>query len=123
MKNLLIALLFVVCAGTKMYAAYMPSLNWGAISDAPDVISGSSTLDFPNTLAGTCSDLTMTVNGLVVGDCVALGISVSPMPANGGFVAWVSNTNEVTVRFINNALLTAYNPASATFKVKCIQTN
>lgn len=86
-----------------------------ATSSQP-VMTATSTLDFPNTLAGAASDLAMTVPGVVPGDVVALGIPAVSVPANGSFFGWVSGANTVTVRYTNPDLLTAYDPASGVFR-------
>lgn len=80
----------------------------------------STTLDFPNTAANSSSDLTVTIPGVADGDTVVLGIPAASVPANGGYFAWVSATDTVTVRFINNST-GAINPASGTFKVTTIR--
>lgn len=82
------------------------------------VLTGTATLDFPNTLTLTSSDLTIPVIGAVVGSPVALG---SPIPnANSSYSAFVSASGVVTVRF-NNYSAGAINPASGSFTVKVSQ--
>lgn len=83
---------------------------------APTVLTGKATLDFPNTAAGACSDLTMSVPGAVVGDVVCLGVPNASVPANGSFFPWVSAADTVTVRFTNNSA-GALDPASGEFRV------
>jgi hypothetical protein len=85
------------------------------------VLSATATLDFGNTVAGAVSDLTITVTGAALGDTVALGIQHGSVPASGTFTAWVSSANTVTVRYENNDLLTARDPASGTFRATVIQ--
>jgi len=80
-------------------------------------LTGSATLDFGNTVAGTVSDLTITVTGAADGDPVVLGVPAGSFPATGTFEAWVSATNTVSVRYANNSLTLAQDPASGTFKV------
>jgi hypothetical protein len=53
----------------------------------------------------------------VVGDVVSLGVDNASVVAAGNFTAWVSAADTVTVRYSNNSLVTAYDPASGTFKV------
>lgn len=77
----------------------------------------TATLDFANTSAGTATDLTITVTGAADGDPVAIGVPNASTVSNGHFVGWVSAANIVTVRFLNNNLVAALNPASGTFKV------
>jgi hypothetical protein len=84
----------------------------------PNGLTGSGTLDFPNTLAFTSSDLTITVTGAAVGDIVILGTPVQG--ANSTFTAFVSATNTVSVR-MNNYSALAIDPASAAFKVYVIK--
>lgn len=81
------------------------------------VLSGSATLDFPNTLAQTDSDLTITVTGAVDGDPVDVGIPNASANAGSCYTAWVSAADTVTVRFSVYGVL-AKDPASGTFKVK-----
>jgi hypothetical protein len=81
-------------------------------------ISGSATLDFPSTNNGNKSDLTInSITGAEEGDVVALGIPNSVNLNHSCFTAWVSATNQITVRF-NNYGTGALDPVSATFKVK-----
>lgn len=77
-------------------------------------LSATATLDFPNTGASSCSDLTMTVTGAAAGDTVAPGIPAGSVPAGGFFSAWVSAANTVTVRFCT---MSSGNPASGTFRL------
>lgn len=83
----------------------------------PGVTTVVATLNFPNTAAGACSDLTVTLPGVVDGDVVTLGVPSASVPANGVFFAWVSAADTVTVRYANNDLVTAYNPASGDFRI------
>ena len=85
------------------------------------VLTGTATLDFPSTAAGAVSDLTLTVTGAVNGDAVSLGTDKDSMQPAGSFFAWISGTNIATVRFVNNALITAYDPNSGVFKVTVIK--
>lgn len=78
---------------------------------------GSATLDFPNTVAGTSSDLTLTVSQARDGDPVMLAVPNGSTVSNGVFTAWISADNTATVRFTNNSLLAALNPASGNFMV------
>ena len=79
-------------------------------------LTGSATMDFPNTDAQKSSDLTITVTGASDGDVVSLGVPNAAVNANTCYTAWISSANTVTVRF-NNYSSIAVNPASATFKV------
>lgn len=84
-------------------------------------ITATATLNFPSTAAGAKSDLTMTLTGAVAGEAVILGVPNGSVPANGAFFAWASASNTITVRYINNALLTAYDPASGTFTATIVR--
>ncbi len=83
------------------------------------VISATATLDFSNTLASTCSDMTLTVTDAAVGDSVFLGAPSASVPAGGSFSAWVSAANTVTVRFCADG--TAHDPASGIFRATIVK--
>jgi hypothetical protein len=87
--------------------------NWYSVP-----LTGSDTLDFPSTGHGNSADLTITVTGASEGDVVALGIPNASIVANGSFIAWVSATDTITVRFNNYASSGSSDPASGTFKIK-----
>jgi hypothetical protein len=93
----------------------------GVVTWQTRFLTGSGTLDFPNTVAGTSSDLTVTVTGAADGDVVAIGVANGSTVSNGCFTAWVSGSNTVTIRFTNNDLVTAFDPASGTFKATVIK--
>lgn len=78
-------------------------------------LNGSATLDFPSTGSNSESNLTISVPGAAVGDVISLGAPA--IAANTMYLAFVSASNTVTVRF-RNLTLAAIDPASATFKVK-----
>jgi hypothetical protein len=99
---------------------YMAGAN-GVINIGDLWLSGSATLDFPNTGHGNSADLTFTLTGAAEGDVVALGIPNASIVANGSFIAWVSATNTVTVRFNNYASSGSSDPASGTFKIKVLK--
>jgi hypothetical protein len=84
-------------------------------------VTGSAVLDFGNTLAGAVTDLTVTVTGAVDGDVVSIGVPNASMPATGSYTAWVSAADTVTIRYANNSLTLAQDPASGTFKVSVIK--
>lgn len=94
------------------------SLTVGTGLAITDIFSAIATLDFPNTLASTCSDLTITVTEAKSGDAVSLGIANASIPAGGTFFGWVSATNTVTVRFCADG--TARDPASGSFRATVI---
>jgi len=80
-------------------------------------LTNTATLDFGSTAAGAAADLTITVTGAAVGDAVYIGVDNASVSAdNIGFWGWVSSSNTVTVRFNNNNLVTAVDPASGTFR-------
>jgi hypothetical protein len=95
------------------------SAGFNGVVDIGDYwLSGSATLDFPSTGHGNSADLTFTLTGAAEGDVVALGIPNASIVANGSFIAWVSATNTITVRFNNYAGSGSSDPASGTFKIK-----
>lgn len=89
---------------------------WSPKGHTP-ILYNSTTLDFANTAAGTATDLTISVTGAVDADAVLIGIPNAATVANGHFVGWVSSPGVVTIRFLNNNLLAALNPASGVFEV------
>ena len=92
------------------------SFNGGAFGFIPVFLSGTSTLDFPSTAAGGSQDLTISVTGAALGQMVWLGVPNGSVNANCVFFAWVSATNTVTVRHLNNSG-GAVDPASGSFTV------
>lgn len=82
---------------------------------------GSATLDFGSIAAGLSADLTITVTGAEVGDCV---VPSAPAALNAGLTvfAFVSAANTVTVRLVNNTA-GAVDAASATFNVVVLKPN
>jgi len=74
-------------------------------------------LDFPSTAISSYSDLTLTVTGASVGDVCSLGVPASGQIANVSYNCWVSASNVVTVRLINNDAVNPADPTSGTFKV------
>lgn len=94
-------------------------LDGGKIKKALSKISASATLDFPSTSANDLSDLTISVTGAAVGDVVALGCpNVSAV--DGVFMAFISATDTVTVRF-HPTSGGAENPPSGTYSVIIIK--
>jgi hypothetical protein len=86
-------------------------------------LTNTATLDFPNTTAGTQSDLTITVTGAADGDNVIIGVpngSVSGTD-NVSYWGWVSSANTVTIRFNNANVVSAVDPASGTFRASVIK--
>lgn len=84
-------------------------------------LTNTGTLDFGSTAAGAATDLTISLAGCVSGDIVVVGVTAASMPANGSFHGWCSSANVATVRFTNNDLTNAMDPASGTFRVSLIK--
>ena len=86
-------------------------------------LTETGTLNFGNTAAGAATDLTITVNGAAVGDAVYIGTDNASVSAtdNVSFWGWVSATNTVTIRFNNNNLVAAVDPASGTFRAVVVK--
>jgi hypothetical protein len=84
------------------------------------VISGTGMLDFGSTAASSSSDLTITVTGAAVGDAVFLGVPAGSVTSNTVFFAWVSATNTVTVRCMNNDIASPVDPASGAFRASVV---
>lgn len=89
--------------------------------DLVPMLTNSASLNFPSTLAGAFSDLTITVTGSATGDVVTMGVPTAPTAVTGAFYAFVSATNTVTVRYVNTDPLSATDPAAGTFKVLVIK--
>lgn len=85
------------------------------------IASVAANLNFPNTAAGACSNLNITVPGAVLSDLVVLGAQVTALPANGAFTAYAGN-GIVTVRYTNNDPAIAYDPPGAFFRVLVLRT-
>ena len=110
-----------VAAWTATGLLTAATMNVGSGTTVSKIISATATLNFPNTLPGTGSDLTITLTGAVDGDVVLLGVPNGSIPsANCGFFAWVSAADTVTVRFLNAGSL-ATDPASGTFRVAVVR--
>lgn len=92
----------------------------GNVGIIPISLQGSATLNFPNTTAGTSSDLTITVTDAALSDAVVLGTPNGSVNGSSCYTAWVSAANTVTVRF-NNYSSGAIDPASGTFKVTILK--
>lgn len=103
--------------GAQYYATLT---NSGTRFQLARVLSATATLDFPSTTAGTASDLTITVTGATTGDAVTIGVPDGSTLSDGCFTAWVSAANTVKIRFTNNSLTLALDPASGTFKATVI---
>lgn len=96
------------------------AINVGTGTTVNKIISSTAALDFPNTLAQTSSDLTLTVTGAATGDVVSIGVPNGSVLADSDFSAWVSAANTITIRFLNAGLI-AKDPASGTFRAMVVQ--
>lgn len=94
-------------------------LNVGTTSTLLGLLTATATLNFGNTLAGTSSDLTITVTGAAVGDAVFISTPAAP-DADSCFTAWVSAADTVTVRFNNYSVL-PIDPGSGTYRAVVAQ--
>ncbi len=84
-------------------------------------LTAVATLDFPSIAAAAKADLTITVNGAVVGDAVFLGLPAAPA-AGLVFNAFVSAANTVTVR-ASNTSSSAVDAASASYRAVVFRSN
>ncbi len=87
------------------------------------IFNGTFILDFPSTTNQQGQTLTRTLNGVLPGDQVLLGIPTS-LGISGSscysFVSWVSAVNTVAIRF-NNCSTTARDPSSGVYNVKVLR--
>jgi len=113
-----------VTLGNSGFAQIVINQDSSGVSNVTLPISGTlayritsvAFLNFPNTTAGSSSDLTMTLTGAVVGDAVILGVPNGSTSTNGVFTAWVSASDTIKVRFTNTNLATAIHPPNGTFR-------
>lgn len=109
--------------GGNLGDGLLESTSGGTMSWRGSAVA-SAALNFPNTAAGSASDLTITVTGAAPGDIVNLGVPNGSLPnganSNENFSAWVSAANTITVRYHNNTG-GASDPASGTFAVQVIR--
>lgn len=87
------------------------------LQQVPVILSGSATLDFPLTLPGTSSEMTISVIGASDGDVVSVGVPNATTTINTCYTARVSATNTVTIKFNNYSAVSA-DPPSGLYKVK-----
>jgi len=78
------------------------------------ILSSTASLDFPNILANTSSDLTIAVTGATTGSSVELGLPAAPTTGII-YMGFVSAADVVTVRAFN-VTAGAINPASQSFR-------
>lgn len=84
-------------------------------------LTNTATLDFPDTGIGVSSDLTINVTGAADGDAVVLGVPNVAVPAFGTYMAWVSSSGVVTIRYTNTDVIDSHDPGSGTFRVSVIK--
>ncbi|MCC9016918.1 hypothetical protein [Flavobacterium lipolyticum] len=111
----------ITTSSPKTFTFPDASGTFALTSNLPVILTGSATLDFPNTVAGTSQDLNITVPGAALGDVVSLGVPFACVEPNSHYTAFVSAPNTVTVRFGNFDTSVARNPASGDFKIKVIK--
>lgn len=105
--NTLLVVLLMLLVTSSVDSSYSPAPPYG-----------SATLDFPLTIALTCSDLTIVVTGAVVGDKLAIGLPPAAIVTGGTFTWWVSSSNTVTIRF---CALVLGDPSSGTFNAVVVR--
>lgn len=93
---------------------------WIPESGDGGAIGATATLDFPSVAAQSAQNLTITVTGAVVGDCVAPGIPAAAVATGLMFTMYVSAADVVTVR-AHNYTTSAINPPSGSFKAMVIR--
>lgn len=78
-------------------------------------LSALAALDFPDTAAGTHSDLPITVTGVTTNHFVSVSAPFQGMMPNSSYGAFTSN-DTVWVRFVNGSLVSSQNPAAAVYR-------
>lgn len=91
--------------------------NFVVGSNVKYTLTGSATLDFASTAAGASTDMTVTVTGVSDGDAGIVAPVNASMPSNGVYSVRGTASNVATVRFTNNDLVSALDPASGVFKI------
>lgn len=104
-----------VTGGTPAVAEVLTSDASGNATWSINHIDIRPNLDFPNTLPGTSSQISVTLTGANVGDLVVLG-SVSES-SNSCYTAFVETLNTVTIKF-NNYGITAINPVIGSYRIR-----
>lgn len=104
-----------VLGNLSAFSAVLNTVSVGGGATLSGLFSATAVLDFPNTLAQTSSDLTVTVTGAGLGDTVSIGVPNASVMANSSYSAWVSAADTVTIRFTNAGALPR-DPASGTFR-------
>lgn len=96
-------------------AIFTSSVTVGGGTPITKVIgSTATTIDFPNTLATTCSDVPVTVVGALENDVCSVG-APSSVTATAEVFCFVSGADTVTTRFCTHGAIE--NPASATYRI------
>lgn len=76
----------------------------------------------PTTAAASCGDVTATAAGVTAGDIILVTPLTAAMEADLAIVgAWVSGTNEITIRFLNNDGSNAFTGSTSNFQVLVIR--
>lgn len=88
--------------------------TWETINSG---LRSNKSLSFPTTSANSYSDLTITVTGAAVGDVCSVGVPLAAQVVNTSCACFVSATDTVTVRFMNNDPSLSAGPSPGTFKV------
>lgn len=113
-----------VSNGVKYLYAFIDRV-WTQIARASVTITNSASLNFGAIAPHSSADLTIALTGAVDGDTIQLGIANAVFGGtncnNITFLAWVSASNVVTIRCINNDAVNTANPAAGTFRVTAIQ--
>lgn len=98
---------------------------WNLIGRSPASLSNTVALNFGAIAPHSSADLTMALTGAVDGDSVILGVANAVFGGtnctNIVFFAWVSATDVVTVRCLNNDAVNTANPANGNFTVKIMK--
>jgi hypothetical protein len=112
----------VVVDGSKEFDGTNEFVSVGGVRyTLAKTLIATASLNFPNTVSGTSSDLTITVTGAADGDPVLLGIpAAAAADIDCCYTAFVSAANTVTVRF-NNYGAGAVDPAIGTFRVSIVK--
>jgi len=112
-------------SGLVQLGAGGTGMTIGGGSTITKVLTGSASLDFGATAAGTCDTLTITVTGATDGNAVFLGIPNSLASSDNyqQFSGYVSAANTVTVKRCNlfNATTALSDPAAATVTATVFQ--
>lgn len=108
----------VIEGGLKVANAPTDPTDVVRLQDLQNIIlSGSATLDFPSTMPGESSELTITVTGATLGDVVAIGVPDDSTAPGTCFTGRVSSTDTVTIK-LNNYSSISVDPVSGIFKCK-----